>query len=43
MSAAPVSQDFQTFLAQYREAHPDDVLVVRDEVSAGKASFKANG
>lgn len=34
MSAAPVSQDFQTFLAQYREAHPDDVLVVRDEVSA---------
>jgi 2,5-furandicarboxylate decarboxylase 1 len=27
-------QDIRTFLASYRAAHPDDVLTVRDEISA---------
>jgi 4-hydroxy-3-polyprenylbenzoate decarboxylase len=31
--APPGAQDFHAFLAGYRAAHPDDVLVVRDEVS----------
>jgi 2,5-furandicarboxylate decarboxylase 1 len=29
----PRSQDFQAFLAWYREAHADDVLVIRERVS----------
>lgn len=34
MTHPPGAQDFHTFLEGYRAAHPDDVLVVTDEVSA---------
>ena len=33
-TTAPSAQDFQSFLAEYREAHADDVLVVDQPVSA---------
>ena len=29
-----MSQDFHAFLERYRAEHPDDVLVVEEEVSA---------
>jgi 4-hydroxy-3-polyprenylbenzoate decarboxylase len=31
-----ISQDFHQFLRQYRERHPEDVLVVRDELESGQ-------
>ncbi|MDE2452332.1 MAG: UbiD family decarboxylase [Burkholderiales bacterium] len=34
MSAKPVAQDFQSFLAEYSAAHGDDVLAVGEPVSA---------
>jgi 4-hydroxy-3-polyprenylbenzoate decarboxylase len=34
MTHPPGAQDFHGFLERYRAAHPDDVLVVADEVSA---------
>lgn len=33
-TTAPLAQDFQSFLADYREAHPEDVRVVDQPVSA---------
>ncbi len=33
-AAAPVEQDFQSYLAQYRAEHADDVLVIDEPVSA---------